>query len=38
MSGKPRHAGARAVLEHFNVPDAERRAWEYGDRKQVTMA
>ena len=34
MSGKPRYAGARAVLEYFGVPDAERRAQEYGDSKQ----
>jgi len=34
MSGKPRYAGAQAVLEYFNVPDAEQRALEYGDRKQ----
>ena len=37
MSGKPRYAGAQAVLEHFGVPDAEHRAREYGDRKQVTI-
>jgi beta-phosphoglucomutase-like phosphatase (HAD superfamily) len=37
MSGKPRYAGAQAVLEHFNVPDPERRAREYGDRKQVMI-
>ncbi len=34
MSGKPRFKGAQAALEYFNVPDAERRAREYGDRKQ----
>ncbi len=34
MSGKPRYAGARDALEYFGVPDAERRAQEYGDRKQ----
>src|SRR3712207_3802021 len=34
MSGKPRYAGARAVLKYFGVPDAERRAQEYGDSKQ----
>jgi beta-phosphoglucomutase len=34
MSGKPRYKGAQAALEYFNVPDAERRAQEYGDRKQ----
>jgi beta-phosphoglucomutase len=37
MSGKPRYAGARAVLEYFGVPDAEDRAREYGDRKQVMI-
>jgi beta-phosphoglucomutase len=37
MSGKPRYAGARAVLEHFGVPDPEQRALEYGDRKQVMI-
>jgi beta-phosphoglucomutase len=37
MSGKPRYAGAQSALEHFEVPDAERRAREYGDRKQVMI-
>ena len=37
MSGKPRYAGARAVLEYFGVPDAGERAREYGDRKQVMI-
>ena len=37
MSGKPRYAGAQAALEHFGVPDAERRAREYGDRKQLMI-
>jgi beta-phosphoglucomutase len=37
MSGKPRYAGAQAALEYFGVPDAERRAREYGDRKQVMI-
>jgi len=37
MSGKPRYAGARAVLEYFGVPDPEERAQEYGDRKQVMI-
>jgi beta-phosphoglucomutase-like phosphatase (HAD superfamily) len=37
MSGKPRYAGAQAVLEHFGVPDAEQRAQEYGDRKQAMI-
>ena len=34
MSGMPRYAGARAALEHFDVPEAEERAQEYGDMKQ----
>ena len=38
MSGMPRYAGARAALEHFGVLEAERRAREYGDRKQVVIA
>ncbi len=37
MSGKPRYAGARAVLKHFGVPDADQRAQEYGDRKQAMI-
>ena len=37
MSGKPRDAGAKDVLEYFEVPDAEERAQEYGDRKQVMI-
>lgn len=37
MSGKPRYAGAQAVLEFFGVPDAEERARVYGDRKQVMI-
>ena len=34
MSGKPRYAGALAVLEYFGMPGADERAREYGDRKQ----
>lgn len=34
MSGKPRYAGAQDALEYFEVPDAEKRAQEYGDNKQ----
>ncbi len=34
MAGKPRLAGARAALEALGVPEAERRAIEYADRKQ----
>jgi beta-phosphoglucomutase len=37
MSGKPRYAGAQAVLEYFGVPDPEQRAREYGDRKQMMI-
>jgi beta-phosphoglucomutase-like phosphatase (HAD superfamily) len=37
MSGKPRFSGAQAALEYFGVPDAERRAKTYGDRKQVLL-
>ena len=37
MSGKPRYKGAQAALEYFGVPDAEERAQEYGDRKQVMV-
>ena len=34
MSGKPRLSGARAVLDHFDVPDADTRAVVYAERKQ----
>jgi beta-phosphoglucomutase len=34
MSGKPTMSGARAALEYFEVPDAEDRIEEYGQRKQ----
>jgi beta-phosphoglucomutase len=34
MSGKPRRSGALAALEFFEVPEAESRADEYGQRKQ----
>ena len=37
MSGKPRYAGAQAVLEYFGMPDPEVHAREYGDRKQVMI-
>ena len=37
MSGMPRYAGAQAVLEYFGMPDAERHAREYGDRKQIMI-
>jgi len=34
VAGRDRLGGARAVLEHFHVPDAARRARAYADRKQ----
>jgi beta-phosphoglucomutase-like phosphatase (HAD superfamily) len=34
MAGKPRLSGARAALEYFEVPGAEARSREYGERKQ----
>ncbi|MGE5442115.1 MAG: HAD family hydrolase [Bacteroidota bacterium] len=34
VAGKPRMSGARAVLDYFGVPEAARRAIEYGERKQ----
>jgi beta-phosphoglucomutase len=34
VAGKPRLIGARAALEYFHVPDAERRAVEYAEEKQ----
>src|SRR5512147_61709 len=34
VAGKPRMSGARAVLDYFGVPEAERRTIEYGERKQ----
>ncbi len=34
MAGMPRLAGARAALEYFGVPDADRRAERYGAVKQ----
>ncbi len=37
MAGMPRMSGARAALEHFDVPDAARRAEEYAARKQVRV-
>ena len=37
MSGKPRLSGARAALDHFGVPDAERRTIAYADRKQTMV-
>lgn len=34
VSGKPRLSGARAVLDHFDVPDAGTRAAVYAEHKQ----
>ena len=34
VAGKPRLSGARAVLESLGVPDAERQAAGYAERKQ----
>jgi beta-phosphoglucomutase len=34
VSGKPRMAGARAALDYFHVPDADKRIAEYAQRKQ----
>jgi beta-phosphoglucomutase-like phosphatase (HAD superfamily) len=33
-AGRPRLAGAQALLEHYRVPDAEARAEQYADVKQ----
>lgn len=37
MSGKPTMSGARAALEHFELPDVEDRIEAYGERKQQTV-
>ena len=37
MSGKPRLSGARAALDYFDVPDADRRAVDYAARKQAMV-
>ena len=34
VSGRPRLSGARAVLDHFALPDADTRAAVYAERKQ----
>jgi len=34
VSGKPRMSGARAALDYFGVPDADKRAAEYAHDKQ----
>ena len=34
VAGKPRLSGARAALDYFRVPDPERRAEAYAERKQ----
>jgi beta-phosphoglucomutase len=37
VSGKPRMSGARAALDYFQVPDADKRAVEYADHKQAMV-
>ena len=37
VAGKPRMAGALAVMERFEVPDPAARAVEYGARKQQRL-
>jgi beta-phosphoglucomutase-like phosphatase (HAD superfamily) len=37
MSGKPREAGARAVLGYFEVPDLDRRVRTYAASKQAMV-
>jgi len=37
VAGRPRLSGARAALEYFRVPEAERRALEYAERKQQRL-
>jgi beta-phosphoglucomutase-like phosphatase (HAD superfamily) len=34
VSGKPRISGARAALDYFHVPDADKRVTEYAQLKQ----
>ncbi len=37
MSGKPRLSGARAVLDYFEVPNADQRVDTYANRKQARV-
>ena len=37
MSGKPRMSGARAALDYFEVPDADKRVDAYAERKQPML-
>lgn len=37
VAGKPRLSGARAALEALDVPDAERKAVTYAERKQKRL-
>src|SRR5919107_3836136 len=37
IAGKARLAGARAALEHFGVPDVDRRAQRYAEAKQAQV-
>ena len=38
VSGKPRASGARAALDYFHVPDADRRVDEYARDKQQMLS
>jgi HAD superfamily hydrolase (TIGR01509 family) len=38
VAGKPRLSGARAALEHFGIPDDDRRAETYAELKQRRVA
>jgi beta-phosphoglucomutase len=39
VSGKPRASGARAALDYFHVPDADKRVAEYAqDKQQMVVA
>jgi beta-phosphoglucomutase-like phosphatase (HAD superfamily) len=37
VAGKPRLSGARAALAYFGLPDAEKHAGEYAERKQQVV-
>ena len=38
VAGKPRISGARAVLDHFDVPEVDVRAQEYAEYKQAMVS
>jgi beta-phosphoglucomutase len=38
VAGKPRISGARAALDHFNVPEVDVRAQEYAEYKQAMVS